>query len=155
MSLYDAEKLAHGRVWLGKQALKIGLVDEIGGLQQAIAKAKELSKSPNAVVTVAGQKNPLKQLIRQVLGQADAEWDDEPIFGQQSKVQQMCSMFISQFFRTGMQYVATSMKQEMASALGVPVSTISQSSNSGQAVSLNAAHGPLNSFVDSEGRCKI
>jgi protease IV len=35
----DLEALAGGRVYSGKQALEIGLVDEIGGLQEAIAHA--------------------------------------------------------------------------------------------------------------------
>ena len=37
----DLESLAGGRVYSGKQALDIGLVDEIGGLQEAIAYASE------------------------------------------------------------------------------------------------------------------
>ncbi len=37
---YDAaEKLAHGRVWTGAQALERGLVDEMGGLREALAYA--------------------------------------------------------------------------------------------------------------------
>ena len=40
----DSIKLiGEGRVWLGQDALKIGLVDEIGGLDDAIAKAAELA----------------------------------------------------------------------------------------------------------------
>lgn len=37
-------ELAGGRVWTGKQAVDYHLVDELGGLTQAIAKAKELAK---------------------------------------------------------------------------------------------------------------
>ena len=37
-------EIAQGRVWLGNDALKIKLVDEIGGLDQAIAKAAQLAK---------------------------------------------------------------------------------------------------------------
>jgi protease-4 len=33
-----------GRVWTGSEALKIGLVDKIGGLDDAIAKAASLAK---------------------------------------------------------------------------------------------------------------
>lgn len=35
------DKIAQGRVWTGKDALKIGLVDEIGGLKEAVAYARE------------------------------------------------------------------------------------------------------------------
>ena len=38
------EKIAQGRVWLANDALKIKLVDEIGGLDKAIEKAAELAK---------------------------------------------------------------------------------------------------------------
>ncbi len=40
----DLEKLAGGRVYSGKDALAIGLVDEIGGLNEAINKAASLAK---------------------------------------------------------------------------------------------------------------
>ncbi|MBQ3700846.1 MAG: signal peptide peptidase SppA [Prevotella sp.] len=38
------EEIAQGRVWLANDALKIKLVDEIGGLDKAIEKAAELAK---------------------------------------------------------------------------------------------------------------
>lgn len=40
----DIEKIAQGRVWLGSDALKIKLVDQLGGLNQAIEKAASLAK---------------------------------------------------------------------------------------------------------------
>lgn len=39
-------RIAKGRVWLGSQAKELGLVDELGGLERAIAVAKELAKIP-------------------------------------------------------------------------------------------------------------
>jgi protease-4 len=46
----DLESLAGGRVYSGQQALENGLVDEIGGLHEAIAHATELAglDEPNA-----------------------------------------------------------------------------------------------------------
>lgn len=38
------KELAQGRVWTGAKAKQLGLVDEIGGLDAAIAKARELGK---------------------------------------------------------------------------------------------------------------
>ena len=38
------EKIAQGRVWLGQDALRIKLVDELGGLDLAVAKAAQLAK---------------------------------------------------------------------------------------------------------------
>ncbi|WEK38626.1 MAG: signal peptide peptidase SppA [Candidatus Brevundimonas colombiensis] len=39
-------EIAKGRVWTGAQALPLGLVDQMGGLTEAVAKAKELAKIP-------------------------------------------------------------------------------------------------------------
>ena len=43
LSLADVENLAEGRVWTGKQAYDLGLVDDLGGLSQAITVAAELA----------------------------------------------------------------------------------------------------------------
>lgn len=40
----EVERLAQGRVWTGQQALEHGLVDALGGLDRAIALAKERAK---------------------------------------------------------------------------------------------------------------
>ena len=42
-SVEQIEEIAQGRVWLGNDALKIKLVDEIGGLDKAIEKAAKLA----------------------------------------------------------------------------------------------------------------
>ena len=44
MSVEDVEKIAQGHVWLGQDALKIKLVDELGDLDEAVAKAAQLAK---------------------------------------------------------------------------------------------------------------
>lgn len=41
--LEDLEAMAEGRVWSGTRAVQMGLVDELGGLDRAIAKAAELA----------------------------------------------------------------------------------------------------------------
>lgn len=41
------KEIARGRIWSGKEAVKIGLVDQIGGLESAIAYAAETSKLGN------------------------------------------------------------------------------------------------------------
>lgn len=40
----DIEKIAQGRVWLGNDAIRIKLVDQLGGLDDAVAKAASLAK---------------------------------------------------------------------------------------------------------------
>jgi protease-4 len=46
MSFEEAETLAHGRVWTGRQAVANGLVDEIGDLAHAIELAGQLAGIP-------------------------------------------------------------------------------------------------------------
>ena len=38
--------MAKGRVWTGRQALDLGLVDKLGGLEEAITLAKEEAGLP-------------------------------------------------------------------------------------------------------------
>jgi protease-4 len=40
------EPIAGGRVWLGQEALELGLVDQLGGLPEALLKAQELAGLP-------------------------------------------------------------------------------------------------------------
>ena len=44
MNVADVEKIAQGRVWLGSDAKNIKLVDGLGGLDDAVAKAAQLAK---------------------------------------------------------------------------------------------------------------
>jgi protease-4 len=43
----QVNQIAQGRVWTGDQALKIKLVDELGGFDQALDEAKKLAKLPS------------------------------------------------------------------------------------------------------------
>lgn len=45
MTVAQVDSIGQGRVWTGEQALKIGLVDKIGGLDDAIAEAAKLGKT--------------------------------------------------------------------------------------------------------------
>ena len=45
-SLETIEDVARGRVWTGRQALSLGLIDEIGDMAVALRKAKELAQIP-------------------------------------------------------------------------------------------------------------
>ena len=46
MKTQDVDKIARGRVWTGEQARQLGLVDELGGLHVAVARARTLAKIP-------------------------------------------------------------------------------------------------------------
>ena len=64
--------IAGGRVYTGNRALEIGLVDRLGGLDDAIAAAAELAGLEADEISV-GQypklKSPLEQLIETYLGE--------------------------------------------------------------------------------------
>ena len=40
----EAEEVAQGRVWVGKDALRVGLVDGLGGFEEAFDRAKSLAQ---------------------------------------------------------------------------------------------------------------
>ena len=65
MSQNDIKRIGEGRVWLGKDALQIGLVDELGNINNAIAKAAELAGlGEYAIVDYPKKKDPLEELIK-------------------------------------------------------------------------------------------
>ncbi|MDZ4756737.1 MAG: signal peptide peptidase SppA [Bacteroidota bacterium] len=61
----EVDNMARGRVWTGEDALKIGLVDKIGGIDDAIKKAAELAKLKDYRIKVLPQmKNPLEKFLK-------------------------------------------------------------------------------------------
>ena len=66
----DSVKLiAEGRVWTGEQGLNIGLVDELGNLDDAVAHAAELAEVEKfRAVPYPGADNPFDQLLKQTKG---------------------------------------------------------------------------------------
>lgn len=72
MSVERADQLAQGRVWTGAQARENGLVDALGGLDRAIALAKERAGiSPETeveVVTYPARKSLAELLMEQLSG---------------------------------------------------------------------------------------
>ena len=68
MSVEDADKIAQGRVWTGDQALEHGLVDAIGGLDDAVESAAMLADLGDYdVVYLEKQLSPRDQLLQQIL----------------------------------------------------------------------------------------
>lgn len=66
MSAEDVDAVARGRVWTGKQAKDIGLVDELGGIDRAVALAKERAKIPaseDVELVVYPRRKSLYQLL--------------------------------------------------------------------------------------------
>lgn len=70
---YDAvHKIAQGRVWSGNDAREKGLIDEYGGLKDAIALAKEMANLDEdaKVVELPKLADPVEQLLKELTGGA-------------------------------------------------------------------------------------
>jgi protease-4 len=65
LPIEDVLKIAEGRVWSGSNALEIGLVDEIGGFTEAVAKATELAgiSKRYALYEFNAQLSPFEQWL--------------------------------------------------------------------------------------------
>ena len=62
-----ADSVAQGRVWTGKDALSVGLVDVIGGLEDAIRIAAEKADVSSYQITEYPiQKNTLEELVTEL-----------------------------------------------------------------------------------------
>ncbi|MCS7262140.1 MAG: signal peptide peptidase SppA [Aquificaceae bacterium] len=62
----ELRRVADGRVFTGKVAKELGLVDGLGNLQDAINKARELSKAPQArVFYIEERKGLLRRLVEE------------------------------------------------------------------------------------------
>ena len=67
----EVEPLAQGRVWLGEQAKKNGLVDEIGGLDRALEMVKDRAKIPASERISLVAYPPRKTLLEYLLNRDD------------------------------------------------------------------------------------
>lgn len=83
ISIDSVKNIAEGRVWTGDDALKIGLIDQLGGMPEAIRKAAAMARitdyallsypTPASVFdqlfeTVSGNDNNLDEQLRSTLG---------------------------------------------------------------------------------------
>jgi len=79
MPVKAVEAIAQGRVWSGTQAKTLGLVDELGGLDQAIEVAKDLAKIPAServnLVRLPKEENFFEWLVkRDTNGVSESRW---------------------------------------------------------------------------------
>ncbi len=67
MTFEDVDTIAQGRVWTGKQALELGLVDALGGMETAITVIKEQLEIPAAddvcLVEYPKMGNPVSRVL--------------------------------------------------------------------------------------------
>lgn len=69
LSIETVDSLAQGRIYSGKDAVKIGLVDEIGGVEDAIASAASMAKLKEyRLVEYPETKPPFEKFIEKLSG---------------------------------------------------------------------------------------
>ena len=65
MTQDEIKKIGEGRVWLGKDALEIGLVDSLGNINDAIDKAVELAQlGEYNLVTYPEKVDPIQEMLK-------------------------------------------------------------------------------------------
>ena len=79
MSVEDVEKVASGRVWSGEDALEQGLVDQLGGFEEAISLAAEkagITEKYEVLTFGPDLKADLKEgLVQSVLGEDNVDFE--------------------------------------------------------------------------------
>ncbi len=76
MSIEDVEKIARGRVWVGTSAVKVGLADQFGGLNEALdyaaVKIGKTDRHDVDVVILPRPLSPIEQFVELLEGQVKA-----------------------------------------------------------------------------------
>ena len=78
LSVGEVDSIGQGRVWSGTDALKIGLVDELGGIDAAIRYAAEMAKikTENVVIKVSPKSDDKFAEIMEAFGGDDEDDND-------------------------------------------------------------------------------
>jgi protease IV len=88
MSNAEVDTIAQGRVWTGKKAQELGLVDKLGSLDDAVKAAAEKAGLDNYDVKVVLQPlSPGEQMIKELLGEAKANgWIPQSVGSAEQKL---------------------------------------------------------------------
>jgi protease IV len=71
MTKEQVDAIGQGRVWTGRDALEIGLVDQLGGLEDAIELAANMANLDKyRIKNLPIQKNPLEVILEELNSQA-------------------------------------------------------------------------------------
>lgn len=76
MSQDSIKAIGEGRVWLGKDALRLGLVDEMGNIDNAVAKAAELAQLEQYKLTYYPHR---KDFMTELLESLDSSTEEEKL----------------------------------------------------------------------------
>lgn len=75
MAIADVDSLGQGRVWSGSDALASGLVDVMGGLEDAIKIAANMAGVSNYRLSeLPEEKDPMKQIMEEISGDVETRW---------------------------------------------------------------------------------
>ena len=71
MTFEEVDNIGQGRVWTGEQAIGLGLVDKLGGLEDAIVAAAELAELEDyRILSLPVQKDPFMKLMEDLSGES-------------------------------------------------------------------------------------
>ncbi len=89
MTWEAVDAIGQGRVWVGSDALKIGLVDELGGLDKAIAHAvAEAGLETWTIKEYPVQKDPYEEIFKEMFGSASVNAQIKAELGENYKLYQ-------------------------------------------------------------------
>lgn len=72
MKVADVDSIGQGRVWSGEDALEIGLVDKLGGIEDAVACAARMAEVEDyRVLEYPEQKDPMQQFMEELSGKGE------------------------------------------------------------------------------------
>ncbi len=88
MPVANVDSIGQGRVWTGTDAKRIGLVDEIGGLEAATAEAAKLANLGKGQFRTVGypEQKDLLQQIRESLNAQARTWVAKEAFGEDAEL---------------------------------------------------------------------
>ncbi len=69
MTIEEVDAVAQGRIWTGRQALDRGLVDQLGGFEEAVARAAEiagLEEGAFRVKVIEDEYDPFEEFLREL-----------------------------------------------------------------------------------------
>lgn len=71
MTVEEVDEIAQGRVWSGTDAKEIGLIDDFGGLDDAIILAAEMAEVEEyKILSLPKQKDPFQQIMDELMGKS-------------------------------------------------------------------------------------
>jgi len=73
MTTEQVNKIGQGRIWCGVDALRIGLIDELGGIEDAIAAAVEIAELPDyRIIELPEHKDPFQEIFSELFNNTKA-----------------------------------------------------------------------------------